>query len=518
MSGELYMEDDMSDNISITEAGSSRPLYRLLSLILSAALVAAFVSSCGEAAENPVGDADTAAVVQDVETEAAETSMVDARKAVPDDLPEKDYGGKEFRVSTKQGTLYEFYTEELDGELINDALYARNLTVEERFNVKIKPVITEAGDGNTQVNNVLKTVQAGDDAFDLAATYVFTSGQLVTKGIYVNLLDQPAIDFSKPWWINGINDCFRVGDKLFVAVGDTSLTTIRLTYAIMFNKRLAENYSLPDLYQRVRDNQWTIDDMIGMVSGVYSDLNGDGVQGSEDEYGFVAEAATNLDVYPFAFDIPIVGRDDDNIPILVYNTPKTIAAVEKINQLYWNTGGSYITVSDAGLAVNMFKTGQALFDTTWIGNCYAGYREMDDDYGILPYPKWDESQEKYMTGAMDNYSVLGIPKTETDVEFASIITEVLNAEAYKQLYPVYYEDALQNKYARDAGTIEMLDIIMQGRNFDMSTLFSAQIGLYTFFRELVASKKTDFASAYAKKESKAQKGLDSIIASYQENE
>ena len=104
------------------------------------------------------------------------------------------------------------------------------------------------------------------------------------------------------------------------------------------------------------------------------------------------------------------------------------------------------------------------------------------------------------------------------MEFASIITEVLNAEAYKQLYPVYYEDALQNKYARDAGTIEMLDIIMQGRNFDMSTLFSAQIGLYTFFRELVASKKTDFASAYAKKESKAQKGLDSIIASYQENE
>ena len=495
---------------------------RIISALLALAISLPLFASCGESASSdspsaPAG-VDDAVISADAETEPAETSMIDARRAVPDSLPEKDYGGKEFRVSSKRGTLYEFYTEELDGELINDALYGRNMTVEERFNVKIKPVITEAGDGDTQVKEVLKTVQAGEDAFDLAATYVFTSGQLVLNGIYVNLLDQPNIDFSKPWWINGVNDCFRVGDKLFVAVGDTSLSALKLTYAIFYNKRLAQSYSLPDLYQLVRDNKWTIDDMIAMISDVYEDVNGDSLRGFEDLYGFTAESATNLDVYTFAFDMPIVGRDEDNIPTLVYNTPKTVAAVEKINQLYWNTNGSYIAVSDYTEPMKLFREGRALFTTTHMTNCYTSFREMDDDYGILPYPKWDESQERYLTGAMDNYSVLGIPKTETDTEFAAVITEALNAEAYKQLYPVYYEDALQNKYARDAGTIEMLDIVMQGRKFDMATLFSSQIGLYTFFRSLVAAKKTDFASAYAKKEKSANKGLEKVIAAYQENE
>ncbi len=488
---------------------------KLIALLLLSSLL---LSSCGESSVN-APSADTAETTAEIKTEeAVETSEFDARKEVPDNLPEKDFGGKEFRVSTKIGTLYEFYTEEEDGELINDALYARNLSIEERFNVKIKPVITEADDGGTQVNNVLKTVQSGEDAFDMAATYVFTSGQLVMKGIYLNLINMPYIDLTQPWWINGINDNFRVGDSLFVAVGDTSLSTIKLTYAIFYNKRLAESYSLPDLYQLVRDNHWTIDDMISMVTDIYSDVNGDGLRGLEDIYGFVGESATNLDIYTFAFDIPIVGRDEDNIPILVYNTPKAVAAVEKINNLYWNTNGSYIAVSDWGEPSRLFKSGQALFNTSCLSLAYSTLRDMDDDYGILPYPKWDESQTKYLTGAMDNYSVQGIPKTETDTEFAAIITEALNAEAYKQLYPVYYEGALQNKYARDAGTIEMIDLVMQGRSFDMVTLFAGQLGLSTFFRELVAKKSNNFESAYTKREKGALKALDKIIAAYQEND
>ena len=56
----------------------------------------------------------------------------------------------------------------------------------------------------------------------------------------------------------------------------------------------------------------------------------------------------------------------------------------------------------------MFKDGNALFTTTYLEDAFSTFRVMNDDYSILPYPKWDESQEKYMTGAMDNYSVLGI--------------------------------------------------------------------------------------------------------------
>ena len=137
---------------------------------------------------------------------------------------------------------------------------------------------------------------------------------------------------------------------------------------------------------------------------------------------------------------------------------------------------------------------------------------MEDDYGILPYPKFDESQEKYMSGAMDNYTVLGIPITVSDPEMASIITEALNAESYKQLFPAYYDTALKVKYMRDEESIEMLDIIMNGRNFDMCVLFSSDLGQVTFmFRSLVAAKSTDFVSSFEKVKDGVQTRLSKII-------
>jgi hypothetical protein len=143
---------------------------------------------------------------------------------------------------------------------------------------------------------------------------------------------------------------------------------------------------------------------------------------------------------------------------------------------------------------------------------------MKDDYGILPYPKFDENQQKYMTGAMDNYSVLGVPVTAQDLDMISIITEAMNAESYKSLFPVYYEQALQNKFARDTESIEMIDLLMSGRNFDFCTLFSANItGMPWLFRGLVASKRTDFASQYAQSEKGALAGLEKVLAAYEAN-
>lgn len=493
-----------------------RNRMRIYAALLAILILAGSVFSCSDTgmespAEQTTGE--TAPV-----TEAVSTSELEGRKLIPDNLPETDFEGRDFRIYTRESYLYEVYTEEEDGEIINDALFARNRSVEERFNTSIKAVTT-AEDSNASINSLVKAVSAGDNAYDLSSTIVYTSGAVITNGIYLNILSVPYIDLSREWWINGINDKFRIEDSVYTVVGDMCISTLRLTYAIYYNKRLGKNYMMPDLYQEVRDNKWTIDRMIALTTDVYSDINGDGIRDSGDEYGFAGETATNLDVYTFAFDIPIISRGDTGLPVLALNTPKTLEAVDKINTLYWSTGGSYICEQgEWGNEIGMFKNGSAMFATTWLGQMFGTFREMDDDYGVLPYPKWDESQEKYLTGSMDNYSVLGIPKTATDVEFVGIITEALNSESYKQLFPVYFEQALQTKYARDEGTIEMLEILMEGRNFDMVTLFSSQIsGMPWLIRELVAKKSTDFASSYAKNETAAQNGLDKVIEAYLEN-
>ena len=349
--------------------------------------------------------------------ETAPLTEMEKRAAVTDTLPEKDFGGAAFRVSTKQGTLYEIDADEMTGDLLNDALYERNLRIEERFNVEIVPIITEAGDGMTQVNNVRQSIIAADDAFELAATYVYTTGSIITDGYYRNWLNMPYNDFTKPWWIHGINDNFRVGDAVYAVVGDMCLSTLKLTYGLFYNRTRGEDYGLNvSLYDTVLSGNWYLDDFLSAVSDVYEDTNGDTVRDAEDFYGFTGECATNLDIYSFAFDIPIMRRDAEGKPELVFNTEKTVSAAEKISRLYWEMNGSFIPENDSGKPVVMFKDGHALFTTTWLGNAFASYREMENDYSILPYPKWDENQEKYMTGAMDNYSVLGMPITVTDPE------------------------------------------------------------------------------------------------------
>lgn len=452
-------------------------------------------------------------------TETGPLTEMEKRALIKDDLPDKDYGGMQFRISTKQGTLYEIDAEELTGDMLNDALYDRNLRIEERFNVEIVPIITMEGDGHTHVNNVKNSVIAADDAFELAATYVFTTGSIVTGGYYLNWLNMPYTDLSKPWWISGINENFRVGDAMYVAVGDTCLTTLTLTYGVFYNRTRGEDYNLNEtIYQTVRDGEWTLDVFESTIKDIYEDTNGDGTRDATDFYGFTAEHATNLDVYSFAFDIPIFARNSDGIPELVFNTEKTISAVERINRLYWETTGTFIPEGDYWLPVTMFRDGRALFTTTYLKNAFDTYREMEDDYSILPYPKWDENQDKYLTGAMDNYSVLGVPITASDTEMIAIITESLNVESYKTLYPTYYEQALQNKYSRDEESIEMINLLMEGRNFDFSTLFSAEVNyVSTLFRDVINTKSADFASRYASKEKQANTGLQTILEACEKN-
>lgn len=472
-----------------------------------------FTVSCSDPAEDNIDTGSILETTADIETD----NETDIRKAIADNLPETDFEGQIFRISTKEGTLYEIYTEAEDGEILNDALYQRNRTVEERFNVEIAPLVTNANDGNTHVNSVTNTIMAGDDAFDLAATYVYTSGTIIIEKLYINWLSLQYNDFTKPWWINGINEKFQVEDVLYAAVGDICISALKLTYGIFYNKNIGQSYNTEDYYQIVRDGTWTIEYFISRVKDIYNDVNGDGLRDKNDLYGFTAEAATNLDVYTFAFDIPIIDRNDEGIPEIVLNTDKTIQAVETINRLYWDGIGSYIP-TDYNEPITVFKDGNAMFTTTWLGNAFSVFREMEDDYGILPYPKFDEKQEIYMTGAMDNYSVLGVPITATNLDMISIITEAINAESYKSLFPVYYTQALQNKFARDTESIEMIDILMAGRNFDFSTLFASNIpGIPWLFRSLVASKSTDFVSQYTRTENSALAGLEKVLDTYKSN-
>ena len=107
--------------------------------LIAAALLLTTVlgtAACGSADDSGtvVTDAAVATTAAVQETEPVETRMYDG-------VPDKDYGGKTFDILTAGNwnnewtEIYDFQAEEENGEPINDAVFKRNVAIEERFHV-----------------------------------------------------------------------------------------------------------------------------------------------------------------------------------------------------------------------------------------------------------------------------------------------------------------------------------------------------------------------------------------------
>ncbi|MCR5263553.1 MAG: hypothetical protein K6D94_06745 [Clostridiales bacterium] len=479
----------------------------LLIAMMTSALVFA---ACGEDAGS-VKPADTAAA-QGGEGEEEETTLseAEARLALPDNLPEADYQGYTFRIAgrTRDDFVQEIGAElEETGDVIEDSIYHRNHDVMERFNVDIKGVYFD-----TPQNNVQKSVQAGDDEFDLLLGQVIEVGSTVTNGNYLNWYEMPHINLDQPWYIGNAKDALSIGDKAYMMAGEYCLSILRFSYCMYFNKKLVENYSVDNPYATVQDGKWTLDKLSDTIKDVYIDLNGDSVRdGGGDQFGLVSDYYSATITYQYAFDNPVMTKTADGVPEVNFNTPKTATMVQRLNDFAWGNPGALFGGWD--VYGSIWKDGRTMYLNSMFMSA-LNYRDMETDFGIIPYPKYDEAQDAYHSMSDGAHTIMAIPKTVSDLERNSVILEALNAESYKQVIPAYYEIALKVKYSRDEESVAVLDMLLDGRYFDFGYVYDGWKGYAFILQDLISSKKADFASAYAKKEKSATKQYGGIIDMY----
>lgn len=174
-----------------------------ISLIILTALLAASISCGSEKQPNE----DTTA--PDSVAEITTLDEKDERAQLSDGLPEKNYNGDSFTIATETNHANQVAVEESTGDVIDDAVYERNLRIEDRFGVKIEVV----SDMYEQIcSKVITTIQAGDDVFDLAMTHVVNTGRYVTDNVFLNWYDVPYVDFTKPWWASSTTEDLTVNN------------------------------------------------------------------------------------------------------------------------------------------------------------------------------------------------------------------------------------------------------------------------------------------------------------------
>ena len=448
----------------------------------------------------------------------AETSGENADEpkeiSIPDNLPEMDYGGYGFRVYIRdtEGRNADFYAEEENGDLINDAVYKRNKTIEDRFNVAIEPILySDEWDSSAE-----RAILAGSDSYDIMAMHGVFSFSFAQKSLVLDWLsDMPYVNFDMPWWNDDVTKGFAAFGSLYGVTGDMSHLSLASVMGLLFNKNLFKDMNIDYPYAEVIAGSWTLDKFYSIVKSGGADLNGDGAMTADaDRYGL---HMPNEWGYPIAVlyhgGDRVISLDDENVPVLSLYNPRTIDIFERFFDMLNTPGAGCIgNVPNWGNpeSIDVFKDGRALFVAAGMGSI-IGYRAMEDEIGILPYPKYDSSTPKYYTPLEAGVNLFIVPITSPDTERTSIIVEALSAEGHKTVIPTFYEKALKTKHARDDESSSMLDYIKDGVVYDYGYFNNTLTGdLQCVGVRLVTSKDANFTSFYEKNESKIQKNIEKL--------
>ncbi len=148
----------------------------------------------------------------------------------------------------------------------------------------------------------------------------------------------------------------------------------------------------------------------------------------------------------------------------------------------------------------MFVNSQALFFCDFIYDSVY-FREMEDDFGIIPLPKLNEAQENYVSYA-DSWSLanaLPICTKPEDFEMIGAVITSLAIESLNQLYPAYFEYTLKGRDTRDTASWRMLDLLTNTKVYDFGIFFldgGSQDSHILSFQKLLryGKESTDLAS------------------------
>lgn len=438
-----------------------------------------------------------------------------------DDLPDVNYNGEEFNMLIRTEWAYEFDVEET-GDIVDDAVYSRNRAVEERFGVDFEYTQVNGGwnDREQFLNFLTSSILAGDGEYDMVAgsgVYMVTP---VLEGYFLNILDMNNIQPDAKWWSQKCADSLTVNGQLYTITGDIALSLWDGIYVMFFNKQLAEEYHVEDIYALVKNGEWTVDKLYEISSTVSSDLNGDSVYDANDLYGFATSNDNHARVWYAPFDLQIVSRGEDGFMYMSYNSEKTQNALEKLVKLfsaqssykYFNAFNSTY-INDSGDS-NMFEENRVLFTQGYLKNA-STLRDMDTDFGIIPLPKYDEAQSEYYTTVHDSTTMICFPMTVNDPDMSALIAEALCVYSYYDVVPKYYDISLKTKSARDTESEEMIDIIRDSVTFDFGALYTIPIdGTLPLLGNMVIQGNTNFASTYASNKTKFETNLENINKAY----
>jgi ABC-type glycerol-3-phosphate transport system substrate-binding protein len=395
----------------------------------------------------------------------------------------------------------------LSGDPVNDAIFNRNSFVENQLGISI--TVNDMG-YNEIVNTVLKLYNAGDNEYDIVYDEAWAIASLAKQGCFIPVGDCPdALNTSMTWWSENALESLTIGNKLYMLMGDMNLMFMESAWAVSFNKGILRDRGYTDLYGLVDSGKWTMEKMSEIMTAAATDLNGNGMDsgdiwGAVTYYGVVNPLIKSSGLY-------LVTRDANSLPVYLGADEKLFDVYNKIVKMFYDNDSvvynNKVSLTCPGLTdwPSLFYNGNSAFMLEVMGGIRK-LRSYDIDFGIVPMPKYDESQDSYITLTAHYAAGLAIPSQNPDLVRTCTIIENLGAYSYKWLRGAYYEKTLEGKVANDTESAKMLNIIYQNPVFELDLIYSFQIS--ETIKNSAIDKSTNLKSALEAK----KKVIDRLIS------
>ena len=456
---------------------------RLILLVLALMMALPLLVACNNTNPN-----DT----ESTEPDETEEVTVPENEENPN-IPAMSVGREVSILARVYGKDYTYqYTEVEDSgesEPVNEAVVERNYFIEEKYDVIITPVIKNP----SEIVPNLETSIMGNSSYtyDIVMPMMSNAMQAAARGFLVEWDRIPYVDQNKSYWMTHIFETTSLGGYHFFAPGDTNLSAYNTAQVAFFNKEMHKDLGLDNIYDLVKQDQWTVEKMMEMCAVAGTDVTGDGTGTLDDIYGVISATMIWQPLF-YNSGIKIITKDQNDLPSLSGfsdNSAQLYDVIEDIVELT-NTHNAGGVTNALGLSGNeKFTSDGALF---WIECIYGQFKvkDMESDYGIVPVPVWNEGDEYYTNIHTNFSSVTCVPTNVMSLEFSGALAEDMAYYSQQMVIPVYYEQTIRLRGVRDDESYEMLDYIYDNVSTDLALVFSGMT-IDSVIRDLIATNSSD---------------------------
>ena len=394
---------------------------------------------------------------------------------VSDNLPAKNMEHFELRILTNPPDVFDWAEvtlapDDYSGEAIYDEMYERNAYIMERFTCEI--AVTQR-EGTTFIypSEIQNFAMSGDSATNPHIVMYYDKQVLGSAQYFLDWSDVPYVSLGEEYWNPDVSSLFNIRDTQVALSGSFSLGVQSITMVYLFNKAMYHSYygDVSSMYGYVTNNEWTVDKLYTLAKGVVE--NPDEIWDSTDQFGIDSPYKRLYTSLMIGSDVRFVKADEDGLPF--FSLPNDSYAQEKLAKLLklcqdYDVHYTTATTVHEHDPLHSFENGKSLFAVKALFDIPAVRAEMEQEFGILPAPKYDSDQKEFrnISFAAEMACLLNTVK-ESELENIGIIMEALSFDSHQNLIPLYKDKLLKTRFASDEDSRAMLDIIFNTTVFEL---------------------------------------------------